>query len=254
MALRDHDIDIIKARKALINRYPLMDHFAKKNIFCVIISRLQRFFPNEYRFMPDSFLLPDEIYDLELHMRHFPHQTFIAKPSKGRGGEGIYLIKKFQDLPKNAFSNEFLVQRYIENPLVMGHKKFDARLYVVIKGVDPIEAYLCEESLARFCTQNYRKPDAMNRRNMYMHLTNFSLNKNSEKFKKPEANFMNDQTSSKQLFSNIFKKLGGKGRDVRHLKRQIEELAAKTIIALEPYLKNAYHCFVNADHANPRCF
>jgi len=40
MALRDHDIDIIKARKALINRYPLMDHFAKKNIFCVIISRL----------------------------------------------------------------------------------------------------------------------------------------------------------------------------------------------------------------------
>lgn len=79
----------------------------------------------------------------------------------------------------------------------MGHKKFDARLYVVIKGVDPIEAYLCEEGLARFCTQNYRKPDAMNMRNMYMHLTNFSLNKNSDKFKKPEAGFMNDTTSSK---------------------------------------------------------
>ena len=130
-------------------------HFAKKNIFCVIISRLQRFFPNEYRFMPDSFLLPDEIYDLELHMRHFPYQTFIAKPSKGRGGEGITLVKKFQDLPKNAFSHEFLVQRYIENPLLINHKKFDIRLYVVIKGVDPIEAYLCEEGLARFCTVSF---------------------------------------------------------------------------------------------------
>jgi len=94
----------------------------------------------------------------------------------------------------------------------------------------------------------------MNMRNMYMHLTNFSLNKNSEKFKKPDAQFLNDNNSSKQLFTNIFKKLGGKGRDVRHLKRQIEELAAKTVIALEPYLKNAYHCFVNADHGNPRCF
>lgn len=89
----------------------------------------------------------------------------------------------------------------------------------MIKGVDPIEAYLCEEGLARFCTQNYRKPDAMNMRNMYMHLTNFSLNKNSEKFKKPDAQFLNDNNSSKQLFTNIFKKLGGKGRDVRHLKR-----------------------------------
>jgi len=73
VALRDHDIDLIRMRKAIINRYPLMDHFAKKNIFCVIISRLQRFFPKEYQFMPDSFLLPDEIQDFDLHMKHFPN-------------------------------------------------------------------------------------------------------------------------------------------------------------------------------------
>jgi hypothetical protein len=72
MALRDHDLDIIKMRKCFFNRYPLMDHFAKKNIFCVIISRLQRFFPVDYKFMPDSFLLPDEIRDFEQHMRKFP--------------------------------------------------------------------------------------------------------------------------------------------------------------------------------------
>lgn len=73
LALRDNDVELIKMKRALINRYPLMDHFAKKNIFCVIISRLQRFFPIDYRFMPDSFLLPDEIKDLEQHMRHFPN-------------------------------------------------------------------------------------------------------------------------------------------------------------------------------------
>jgi len=44
------------------------------------------------------------------------------------------------------------VQRYVENPLVVQNKKFDIRLYIVIKGVDPIEAYLFEEGLARFCT------------------------------------------------------------------------------------------------------
>jgi len=61
VALRDNDIEHLKSRVCTINRYPLMDHFAKKNIFCVIISRLQRFYPKDYRFMPDSFLLPDEV-------------------------------------------------------------------------------------------------------------------------------------------------------------------------------------------------
>ena len=102
--------------------------------------------------MPDSFLLPDEIKDLEQHMRHFPNQTFICKPSRGRGGEGISLIKKYHDLPRNATHCEYLVQRYVENPLLVHNKKFDIRLYIVIKGVDPIEAYLFEEGLARFCT------------------------------------------------------------------------------------------------------
>lgn len=102
--------------------------------------------------MPDSFLLPDEIKDLEQHMRHFPNQTFISKPSKGRGGDGITLIKKFHDLPRNANHIEYLVQRYVENPLLINNKKFDVRIYVVIKGVDPIEAYLYEEGLGRFCT------------------------------------------------------------------------------------------------------
>jgi hypothetical protein len=37
----------------------------------------------------------------------------------------------------------------------------------------------------------------MNLRNMFMHLTNFSLNKNSEKFKKPGADYKDDSTSSK---------------------------------------------------------
>ena len=105
--------------------------------------------------MPDSFLLPDEVQDLELHMRHYPNQTFICKPSRGRGGEGITLARKFSDLPKSAFTNEFLIQRYIENPLIISNKKFDVRLYVVIKGVNRIEGYLCEEGIARFCTVSF---------------------------------------------------------------------------------------------------
>ena len=51
---------------------------------------------------------------------------------------------------------EYLVQRYIENPLLISGKKFDIRLYVVIKGVEKIEAYVCDEGLARFCTVSFK--------------------------------------------------------------------------------------------------
>jgi len=54
---------------------------------------------------------------------------------------------------------------------------------VLIKGVNKIEAYICDEGIARFCTSNYKKPDGLNMKNLYMHLTNYSLNKQSEKFK-----------------------------------------------------------------------
>lgn len=36
--------------------------------------------------------------------------------------------------------------------------------------------------------------------------------------------------------------------------KQIRDVAQKTIIALEPYLKNAYHCFISTNHSNPRSF
>lgn len=133
-------------------KYNIEQHFARKNVFCVILSRLSRFFPDAFNFSPASFLLPDEVHDLEEYMRAFPNYTYIAKPSKGRGGDGIFLVKKFTDLPRSALHTDFLVQRYIDNPLLIDKKKFDLRIYVVIKGVDPIEAYICDEGLARFCT------------------------------------------------------------------------------------------------------
>lgn len=60
----------------------------------------------------------------------------------------------------------------------------------------------------------------MNMRNLYMHLTNYSLNKQSDKFKKAGTDFADiNSNASKQLLTSVLKKLAGKGRDVRILKQ-----------------------------------
>ena len=45
-------------------------------------------------------------------------------------------------------------------------------------------------------------------KNMYMHLTNYSLNKNSEKFKLAGQDFADvNSNAHKQLLTSVFKKL-----------------------------------------------
>ena len=62
-------------------------------------------------------------------------------------------------------------------------KKFDLRIYVLIHGFNPINAYVCNEGLARFCTADYKVPTKENMKNLYMHLTNYAINcKNKDKF------------------------------------------------------------------------
>lgn len=64
----------------------------------------------------------------------------------------------------------------------MEGKKHDLRLYLLIASVDPFIAFINEEGLTRFCVEEYEKPNKDNKHIENMHLTNYSLNKKSDKF------------------------------------------------------------------------
>lgn len=67
-----------------------------------------------------------------------------------------------------------MVQRYIENPFLIGGYKFDLRLYVCVPSYRPLTIYLYKEGLARFATEKFSL-EHLN--DPFRHLTNFSLNK-----------------------------------------------------------------------------
>ena len=126
--------------------------------------------------------------------------------------------------------------------MLVDKKKFDLRLYVLIKGFNPIEAYLCDEGLARFCTENYAMPHAGNMKNLFMHLTNFSLNKQSENYVQPEDDFLEEDKDqgSKRLLSSLWETLEEEGHDVEAIQESIRDTVRKSIISLEPYLYHYY--------------
>lgn len=60
--------------------------------------------------------------------------------------------------------------------------KFDLRIYVLLTGVNPLRIYIFDEGLARFATEKYEPAKRENLDNLFMHLTNYAINKHADGF------------------------------------------------------------------------
>ena len=60
---------------------------------------------------------------------------------------GIYIATNVTQLPSNEIRGDdnWIVEKYINNPLLLNNKKFDLRLYVAITSFDPLKIYLHDE-------------------------------------------------------------------------------------------------------------
>ena len=59
----------------------------------------------------------------------------IAKPADDEYGQGIFFFNKFEDYTAKSVWDEYVVQKYANNPFLFSKKKFDMRIFVLINGV-----------------------------------------------------------------------------------------------------------------------
>jgi tubulin polyglutamylase TTLL6/13 len=75
-----------------------------------------------------------------------------------------------------------VVQRYLYKPYLIDNLKFDLRIYVFLASVCPLRIFIYKEGLARFATEEYKTPNRENLDSLYMHLTNYAINKHNPNF------------------------------------------------------------------------
>jgi tubulin polyglutamylase TTLL6/13 len=94
----------------------------------------------------------------------------------------------------------------MHKPYLIDGFKFDLRIYVLLAGVNPLRIFLYKEGLARFATVPYESPQPGNLTNLYMHLTNYAINKDSENF---VANMSEtqDDIGSKRSFTSVLRRI-----------------------------------------------
>ena len=101
---------------------------------------------------------------------------WIIKPGGKSRGRGIEIHSDLGDLLQKVGKDDesvWVVQKYIERPLIVLGKKFDIRQWVLVTSVTPLRIYMWQEPYLRFTSQDYNPDKAKNK---FMHLTNACVN------------------------------------------------------------------------------
>ena len=214
--------------KQYVNHFPGSYTLGRKDYLWKNISRQARQHPQAYDFCAKSYVLPR---DRELLTKDYKEgDVYIVKPPASAEGRGIRLVNRMAELPRAG--QPAVVQQYISRPHLINNKKYDCRIYVAVTSFDPLRAYMYEEGLARFATQDYTLT-AKSIRDRYMHLTNYSVNKRSDDFVKNEDADC-DNEGSKWSLTAWYKYMEQEvGVDVVALKARIRDIIIKTLIAGE---------------------
>ncbi|KAL7033871.1 hypothetical protein ACKWTF_007758 [Chironomus riparius] len=222
-----------------INHFPGMFEICRKDLLARNLNRMLKLFPNDYNIFPKSWCFPADLGDAIQYSRQYKNKTFIIKPDQGSQGRGIWLTKNLKEVKINE---RMICQVYLNKPLLIDGYKFDLRVYCLITSLDPLRIFVYNEGLARFATTKYREPSDYNSGNMFMHLTNYSVNKHSRMYS------TDDEVGTKRKISTLNRILANEGYDVAELWANIDDVIIKTVLSALPMLKHNYNaCFPSHD-------
>lgn len=220
-----------------INHFPGMGEICRKDFLARNMTKMIKSQPLDYTFIPRTWIFPAEYTQFQNYVKELKkkrkQKTFIVKPANGAMGHGISLIRNGDKLPSQ---DHLIVQEYIEKPFLMEGYKFDLRVYILVTSCDPLKIFLYHDGLVRMGTEKYIPPNESNLTQLYMHLTNYSVNKHNEHFERDET----ENKGSKRSIKWFTEFLQANEHDVAKFWSDISELVVKTLIVAEPHVLHAY--------------
>lgn len=180
--------------------------------------------------IPTTFILSGQIEDLELQnficrfneiaslksnkektpTKHCENNLWLLKPANLNQGKGIEILSSLKailrSLREKPSGSQWVIQKYIEKPLLIENRKFDIRVWVLITGKKDLFFY--KQGYIRTSSFEYNLQEKVN----YVHLTNNCLQQFSDKYGAYEEgntlsfgqleNYLNSKFSIKFSFDN----------------------------------------------------
>lgn len=230
--------DLIESLRSIQSGGQWLSHIPGMHEACEKGSLARALEASQAAFWPRSWRItqPEE---LQAALEFCQSHVVIVKPNRGLQGRGIYLAAKPEELRTAlAAESDAVVQEYICRPLLIDGHKWDLRLYaLVMPHRQGLRCWLAKEGIARVCAEPYQEPDRQNLRKETMHLTNYSLNKRSDRFVLNEDP-ASGRSGSKRTLSAVLSHLQREGTVVANqVWETLGHMVSDCIGAMEEELK-----------------
>ena len=174
--------------------------------------------------------------------------TWIMKPIGRAQGTGIFLVNKAKqiedwlkkrgtEVAENKLSDDYVCQRYVDNPYLVDDRKFDMRIYVLCLSYQPLKVYLYREGFARFANTPYSTAKS-DLKNQYIHLTNHAIQKRDVDYD-PEVDDL--KMPIRDLYAHILSKHGQEAAD--RCFAGIHSVIINALRSVQQVMINDRHCY-----------
>ena len=204
-----------------INSYLNCEEYTSKSLLYSNYKIFEDKYPKDYKYMLETYSYPEDKEKIQKKFQNYIYKNesdlWLIKPKNLWCGINISILTNFS----NININNYILTKFLYNPLLIKGYKFDLRIHGLITGVKPLKLYLYNEGLVRIASEKYNfSKSTLN--NKYAILTNLYLNiKNKKKFIYPqnlpnleESNLWNIETFQNYCernninFSKIFSEIG----------------------------------------------
>ena len=240
----------------VLNHFPNFYELTRKDLMAKNIKKYKKLLLKEGKsvdhldFLPLTYVLPQDMSIFIEEFKKYPNALWILKPNNKCQGQGITLLNKTSKVKKMNFSKKvttdnnqtvnindiYVVSKYIENPFLMGGKKFDLRIYCLVTTFHPLKAYLYQQGFCRFCNEKF-SVDVSDINNIYMHLTNVAIQKKYEKYQKSNGGKFSLQNLHFYL-ENVY----GYER-AKKCHQDITQVIIGALLSVQNVMFNDKHCF-----------
>ena len=227
--MAEYDRQVFEDFNGFINKIYGSMIFKHKDLQYSIMNQCKKYHADKYGFHPASYSLMREFALLQEDVRRSGKaKSWIAKPSSGCEGQDIFCFQTIEELMANGLREGMVAQEFVHNPLTIRKRKWDARVYLIVHGVNPMRGYISSDvGFARLCTEEYDRDDVSN---PFTTITNMNRNVDNSKYYTAEIEDEEDEDVVYQRYSLsrawelIAEDLENPEEDLKKLKDGIKEL------------------------------